>query len=74
MSCWLVGCRRFAVSCMPRREKYSNSLQPVLHPLQLERLAADKAAQQLQLERDLQQARSEAQQVNRAYHRVTIEG
>lgn len=31
--------------------------------VQLERLAADKAAQQLQLERDLQAARQEAQQV-----------
>lgn len=33
--------------------------------MQLERLAADKAAQQLQLERDLQAARQEAQQVGR---------
>lgn len=34
--------------------------------VQLERLAADKAAQQLQLERDLQAARQEAQQVGRS--------
>jgi hypothetical protein len=36
------------------------------HPaLQLERLAADKAAQQLAMERELQQARTEAQSVKR---------
>ena len=33
--------------------------------LQLERLAADKAAQQLAMERELQQARTEAQSVKR---------
>ncbi|EFN53876.1 hypothetical protein CHLNCDRAFT_58358 [Chlorella variabilis] len=41
-----------------------------LKQTQLERLAADKAAQQLALERDLQHARSEAQQVKR---RATID-
>ena len=35
--------------------------------MQLERLAADKAAQQLQLERDLQVARQEAQQVGSSH-------
>jgi hypothetical protein len=32
-------------------------------PPQLERLAADKAAQQLAMERELQQAKTESQQV-----------
>ena len=41
-------------------------------PLQLERLAADKAAQQLQLERDLQAARQEAQQVGAALRCVAL--